>query len=724
MTNLPTARDLKKLCLRATIACALRATQRVEPLLVDIPAAANNGSSVSDRRIFKISLLLVKSFCDDTLHGDSTRLAAIMEDAKWDPDKENALEIRDPVLRSGNNTFSAAMHARFGHFVTPEIPTFSTARKVIELVYQSLVAALEASVAAGDQYWSSFLEETWRDYELLFARSTALFPEYGPPIDTTANGPLGPLWRGVPPSRASPIDRENGNPEASTANEGQAKGLDATKPTSTEGQSSADRVSFTNRTEPLSPEEGYLYKYVSFETLMKVLENSTLRFSHVSDFNDPFDGQLLPVRKFGWNQFFGALRDEVARLVTTKDESIYELPNDIPTEAAISAAAQLVMEFLQSDGSVAISPKLYDDPQNVEPLSKLLRPMIYLAQQGRLGATGEALRTLNGLLDLFEYNRVPFSLHDADRRMIAALADVIQVLCLSDVSDSLLMWSHYAEQHTGAVLKFDTHSEKAGYFTTARPVIYEEELPGCEQPCTLVRRYLGLPVDTDNWMSRQFFTKSVEWAYEKEWRVMANAEIRAQGEFIPFHPEALAAIYLGCRMTTTNIRNVLDLVVDKQYAADVYVAVKDDIEFALSFVPLLNGRARTSAIPEMDISERENLYRWCLDAYFDFWNYPGDDIHGELRRLRSEGVLADYGPPNSKGLFREMIQKLQETYAAKPTISADKEKQPEEYEKQYVKILQPSVKAYGALEDALEEDLAARGGTLPEHREPNELSSA
>jgi len=715
VTDLPTRRNLKELSLRAVVALSLRATQRVLPLLTDSPAPTESASKVSNERVFNIGLLLVKSFCDGTLQGDSTRLAEIMEDTKWDPKDANSLETDDPVLRSGNYTFSAAMRARFGHFIELELPTFSTAQDVIDLEYKSLTAALEASVVAGEQYRSSFLEGTWRDYELLLARSTALFPEYGPLIDTTAAGPLGSLWRGIAPALTSSAECENGNPEASYTDKRQGEQLDCNYPITT-----ADGLSAT---EIAPPQEGYLYKYVSFQTLLKVLENSTLRFSRVSDFNDPFDGQLLPIRKFGWKQFFGALRDETARLVTAKDESIYQLPGDIPTDSVISAAAQLAKELLnQSDKGIAISPEHCDEPEKVEPLSKLLRPMIYLAQQGRLGSTEEALERLNGFLDLFQNDRVQFSLQDADRRMISALADSVHVLCLSEVRDSLLMWSHYAEQHTGAVLKLDTRSDTAGYFATARPVIYEKELPTFEQPRSLVRRYLGLPVDTDRGMSRQFFTKSVEWAYEKEWRVMATAEMREQGEFVPFQQGCLAAIYLGCRVTTSKVRSVLDLVIDKHHPTHVYVAVKDEAEFALSFVPVSNGRTRISPIPKMDINERARLYRWCLDAYFDFWNEPGDDVHGERRRVRNEGVLADYGPPNSKELFREMIQKLQETFVARPTISVNKEKEPEEWEKQRLKILQPSAKAYGALEDALKEDLAAQGGTLPEYQETPELN--
>ncbi len=730
MTDLPTRRILKKLSLRAAVALSLRATQRVAQLLPDIAAPTKSASNVSDERVFNIGLLLVKSFCDGGLHGDSTRLAEINEDTKWDPKDHNSVETDDPVLRSGNYTFSATMGARFGHFIEPDLPTFSTAQNVIDLVYKSLTAALEASVVAGEQYRSSFLEGTWRDYELLRARSTALFPEYGPPIDTTEAGPLGSLWRGIAPALTSAAECEIGNPEASLADKRQGEQLDCNYPTTTAEGLSA--------TETASPQEGYLYKYVSFQTLLKVLENATLRFSPVSEFNDPFDGQLLPIRKFGWTQFFGALRDEITRLVTTKDESIYSLPSEIPTDDVISFAAMSVKELQQSDKEIVISPERFDEPGKVEPLSKLLRPMIYLGQQGRLGSSEEALACLNRILDRFQNDRMSFSLQDADRRIIPAIADFIQVLCLSEVPNSLLMWSHYTDQHTGAVLKFDTCSETAGYFAMARPIIYEKELPSFEEPRSLARRYLGLPTDTDRGRSRQVFTKSLEWAYEKEWRVMVTDEMREQrdskieeykdaakqnGKLMPFQPESLSAIYLGCRVTTPEIRSVLDLVINKSYPTDVYVAVKDDAEFAISFVPLINGRARTSAIPKMDIKERESLYRSCLDAYFDFWNEPGDDVHGERRRVRNEGVLADYGPPNSKEMYREMIQKLQETFAARPTISVNKEKEPEEWEKQRLKILQPSTKAYGALEDALKEDLAAQGGTLPEHQETPELNS-
>ena len=45
----------------------------------------------------------------------------------------------------------------------------------------------------------------------------------------------------------------------------------------------------------------------------------------------------------------------------------------------------------------------------------------------------------------------------------------IGVLCLSEVKDSILMWSHYADCHHGVCLVYDTDNE---FFVNAQPVRY------------------------------------------------------------------------------------------------------------------------------------------------------------------------------------------------------------------------------------------------------------
>lgn len=723
MKDLPSIRNLKKTSLRAAVALSLRAVQRVTPLLRDIPDPAEITPRVSDERVFKIELLLVASFCNGTLHGDSTRLSEIMEDGKWDQKVETTTEFADPVLRSGNHVFSAAMDAQFSTFTASLIPTFLTANNVIKKVHRSLIVAYEASVRAGAAHSSRFIIETVEDFEWLYARNTALFPELGPPIDTSITGPLGDLWSGNTPPMTPSVDCTNSQKEHLVSANGESS-EESDKNFSNKKARNAPSNGYSpmHGAIPASPEEGYLYKYISFKTLLKVLENPALRFSPLSAFNDPFDGQLLPIQRFGSKEFRSALRDETARLVFAEDEPVYQDAENIPTESVLSAVAQRARELLEGDGSISFVPEGYPGPGEISSLSSLLKPMIFMAQRGTLGPKFKAAATLNDLLDLFNRVRISFSVQGRDRRVIDALATTVRALCLSEVPDSLLMWSHYADHHVGAVLKFDARSETADYFAGARPVNYAKKLPSFSDPLSLVRRFLGLQVeDAEKYLSRQLFTKSVEWAYEKEWRVLATIEMQEHGDFVPFQIDSLTAIYLGCGATTPNVRSVMDLVLEKQYPTDVYIAVKDDADFALSFVPLSNGRTRASDIPIMDVNERARRYRWCLDAYFDFWNDPEDDLYGELRQLRCEGFLADFAPPSSIGLFREMILKLQETYAANPITSADREKEPEEYEKQYLEILRPSAKAYGAIEDLLLEDLTRRGGTLPERTEGTEF---
>ena len=321
-----------------------------------------------------------------------------------------------------------------------------------------------------------------------FVRNTAVFPERGPSIDVSPDGPLGPLWCDQPPSGCPPFHGNNDGVE-------QPLGENPSDAVTTSAQAAAIptgsypvSLPFCEGTTQKLPCDGYLFKYVSFDALASVLQTASLRFSPVSSFNDPFDGQLLPIRKFGWKHVFRGAREEVARLVTAKEERVYQLPADIPAEAATAAAANLMMEMLNSDRSVAISPAAFGDRTDVDSLSKLLRPMIHLAQQGVL-----KLDAINGILDLFETSPVQFSVHDGDRRMISGLADLVSVLCLTEVSDSTLMWAHYAEEHTGAVLKFDVCCENAGLFTAARPVLYEKSLPGFEQPRCLVADTWAFP---------------------------------------------------------------------------------------------------------------------------------------------------------------------------------------------------------------------------------------
>lgn len=112
----------------------------------------------------------------------------------------------------------------------------------------------------------------------------------------------------------------------------------------------------------------------------------------------------------------------------------------------------------------------------------------------------------------------------------------IGVLCLSEVRDSILMWSHYADCHRGVCLVYETNDS---FFVNAQPVRYQRQRP-LVNPVTHTK---------DQMLDNAIFTKSDAWAYEKEWRILHYQGGRGERQ----SPHAcLRAIILGVAMSGTN----------------------------------------------------------------------------------------------------------------------------------------------------------------------------
>lgn len=87
------------------------------------------------------------------------------------------------------------------------------------------------------------------------------------------------------------------------------------------------------------------------------------------------------------------------------------------------------------------------------------------------------------------------------------------VLSLSERFDSILMWSHYAADHRGICIGFDADKD---FYRLAAQVSYEEEMPICD---FLKREQEG---GAESVLKSALLTKSKDWSYEKEWRVLKN----------------------------------------------------------------------------------------------------------------------------------------------------------------------------------------------------------
>ena len=113
------------------------------------------------------------------------------------------------------------------------------------------------------------------------------------------------------------------------------------------------------------------------------------------------------------------------------------------------------------------------------------------------------------------------------------------------------MWSHYADQHRGVLLTFDTKRLEDGLKRLLKDVKYKASPPkmlDMEEWYKAVT--FGLPQpdlfgDTSVWTR----TKSTEWSYEDEWRLTTLAAKGSLGDYEDFDipRNALVGVTFGCR---------------------------------------------------------------------------------------------------------------------------------------------------------------------------------
>ena len=96
------------------------------------------------------------------------------------------------------------------------------------------------------------------------------------------------------------------------------------------------------------------------------------------------------------------------------------------------------------------------------------------------------------------------------RELIEKLNNQIGILCLSKNHDSHLMWAHYADEYSGAVIEFNEDHE---YFNGITEVTYVKERPIVHMDYFLKNE--TIPVSN-------LCIKSELWNYEREWRLIRS----------------------------------------------------------------------------------------------------------------------------------------------------------------------------------------------------------
>lgn len=203
----------------------------------------------------------------------------------------------------------------------------------------------------------------------------------------------------------------------------------------------------------------------------------------------------------------------------------------------------------------------HDEPRNDAEFSR------YSQIQDPFWRTVEAVFDKSEVHDAIAYYSLVLAedkcnIYDSEENIIDRLNAKLQevgVLSLSGRDDCPVMWAHYAENHQGVVLIFDTDQDPL--FGRARPIEYVDI-----RPLTTVASVI-----------ENLYRKAEQWKYEQEYRVLRKPGDATYG----FSPDALAGVILGMWMTESDRRSALSLVSIGKTVA--YQAFPDPLTFSIRY---------------------------------------------------------------------------------------------------------------------------------------------
>ncbi len=284
-----------------------------------------------------------------------------------------------------------------------------------------------------------------------------------------------------------------------------------------------------------------LYKYGSADSIYKILETLKIKATRADEFNDPFD--TLTEIDFGFNldKFPIALFREIDKLIFSEKEPEFE-EDDFLTRSILSLHKQ--------------RHKL--KKKDIEPLiEKVSRPI------------------LNNLKEMIKKDNEEW------REFLLSW----RIVSLSEVRDSLLLWSHYANNHKGAIIGFRCVPQIDSAFCAAIRVDYASKKPTLGTLDEWVKHIANQKrMNIDECYMSMLFTKSDDWKYEKEWRYVLPAQDKDKGaDFRSFDQKEIAEIVLGCRIEQDEMDRIQTLCRNRYPNIHLLQAAQSKKEFGLEF---------------------------------------------------------------------------------------------------------------------------------------------
>ena len=302
----------------------------------------------------------------------------------------------------------------------------------------------------------------------------------------------------------------------------------------------------------------YFYKYATLETVLTILQKRTVKYSSPAIFNDPFDTQTRIGFSFEESEFVKRYRDELYRLIFADAE-----PSFIDNTAGLSKNIRVLRRVVKNSRK-KMPKEIYDNMTN-DIVADAIKEMKQVIE----GINGWWMRAIRAT----------------------------KVFCVAERADNLLMWAHYAKDHTGAVIGFQCLPELDTPLCAARKVNYVAKPPVIADLDEYVKYMTGQGKPRNGLNIYDMCLSKIEpWIYEQEWRVfilpadMDNPIIPRDSkgddvlcDFLGIYPQEIHSIYFGCKMIPDVRAKILSYLTGDLANVEIYQCDKSEREYKLIF---------------------------------------------------------------------------------------------------------------------------------------------
>jgi hypothetical protein len=141
------------------------------------------------------------------------------------------------------------------------------------------------------------------------------------------------------------------------------------------------------------------------------------------------------------------------------------------------------------------------------------------------------------------------------------------VFSVSAKNDDILMWSYYANGHSGICIELEMLQS---FFRMVQPISYAEERP-----------LVGMRDHKVRQMEDNLLTKSSMWQHECEWRIF---DIKNGPGYRPFAPTLLTGVIFGARISPEDESRVRGWIAEGKSDPKLYRAVVRPKKYGLDIV--------------------------------------------------------------------------------------------------------------------------------------------